>query len=217
MASKGVLLKMLADAVLNYNPEVALSAAKEAIENGVDPLEAIEHGLSVGMREVGVLFARAEYPLPYVMLAADAMNAAMEYFKGFIPKDRMPKPVATIVLATVAGDIHDIGAKIVAAVFEAAGFKVYFLGRDIPNDQIIKEAERVEADIIGLSSFMTSTMFEQKLLINALEKRGLRHKYKVMVGGGPISDAWCEEISADGYAPDAISALEKAKRITHRK
>lgn len=217
MAEKEKIFEKLTKAVVTYDVDKALAAAKEAIEAKVNPLEAIQKGLAPGIKEVGDLFEKGEYFLPFVMLAADAMTAATDYLKGFIPKEQVPKPVGTYVIGVVHGDIHDIGSKIVATILEASGFKVYHIGRDLPVEKFIEEAEKVGANIIGASTLMTSTMIEQKFLVQEIEKRGLRRKYKVMIGGGPITASWCEEIGADAYAADAMSALEEAKRIMKNK
>jgi 5-methyltetrahydrofolate--homocysteine methyltransferase len=213
MSEKEQILKKLAQAIIDYDKEAALAAAKEAVETGVNPVETIENGLSVGLKEVGERFSRAEYPLPFMMLAADAMTTCVDYLRGFIAKEDMPKPIGTYVIGTVAGDIHDIGVKIVAPLLEVAGFKVHDIGVDVSVEKFIEAAEKVGADIIGVSSFLTSTMLELRRLVKALERRGLREKYKIMVGGGAVSEAWCEEAGADAYAPDATSAATKAKGL----
>jgi corrinoid protein of di/trimethylamine methyltransferase len=217
MVEKEKIFEKLAKAIVAYDTDKALAAAKEAIEAKIDPLEAIQKGLAPGIKEVGDLFEKGEYALPFVMLSADAMEAATTYLKGYIPKDKIPAPLGTYVIGVVQGDIHDIGSKIVGTILESSGFKVYHIGRDIPLEKFIEEAEKVGADIIGASTLMTTTMIEQKFLVQEIEKRGLRRKYKVMIGGGPITASWCEEIGADAYAADAVSALEEAKRIMKSK
>jgi trimethylamine corrinoid protein len=206
-------LDKLAKAVLEYNSDESLSIAKESIEKGINPLESIEKGLAVGIKKVGDLFEKQEYALPHVMLAADAMTVAMDFLKSHISKENLPKPVGKMVIGTVEGDIHDIGCQIVTSLFQAAGFEVNFVGNDTPSDKFIDEAEKMGADIIGASALITTTMTEQKVLIKRLENKGVRNNHIVMVGGGPVTEDWAEEIVADGYAPDAISAVEKAKEL----
>jgi len=214
---KTEIFECLAKAIVDHDPDETLKISREGIKQGVDPVEMIQKGLSTGMKRVSELFERAEYPLPFVLLAAKAMTLAIDQLKPHILKGRAPKPIGKIVLSVVKGDIHELGAKILKPLLETAGFEVHYVGVDVPAETIIEEAERLEADIIALSAFMVTTMIEQDLLIRALKKKGLREKYKVMVGGGPVSDLWCEKIGADGYAPDAISAVEKAKELMKQK
>jgi dimethylamine corrinoid protein len=147
------------------------------------------------------------------MLAADAMTLSMEFLKNKIPKNNLPEPIGKIVIGTVAGDMHDIGCRIVSSLFRVSGFEVHFIGRDVPAERFIDTAEKIKADIIGASSLLTTTMAEQKFLIKKIEKRGLDNKYLVMIGGGPITEEWSKEIGANGYAPDAVSAVAKAKEL----
>jgi len=176
MSSREAILDRLAKAILNYDIEAAKAAAAEAVDARLDPLDAINNGLAVGMKQVGVLFESGDYCLPFVMLSSDAFVAAMDHLKAHFPAEKIPKPVGTFVIGVVSGDIHDIGSKIVAAVLSASGFKVYHIGRDVTIDKFIEEAEKVGADIIGASTLLTNTMPEQKILISELQKRGLRPK-----------------------------------------
>ncbi len=217
MSEKEKIFNKLTEAIVDYDTDKVLAVAKEAVEAKVNPLDAIQRGLAVGIKEAGDRFEKGEYALPFLMLAADAMEAATNYLKTYIPKDQVPKPIGTYVLGVVQGDIHDIGSKIVATILEASGFKVYYIGRDISPEKFIEEAEKVGADIIGASTLMTSTMIEQKFLISAMVKRGSREKYKVMVGGGPVTASWCEEIGADAYASDAVLAVVEAKKLMNQK
>ncbi len=213
MAEKQKILEKLTNSIIDYNKDSAVAAAKEAIEAKVDPLEAIEKGLALGMKEVGDRFSRYEYPLPFVILASEAMTAGVDYLTQFIAKDQIPAPLGTYVLGIAAGDIHEIGAKIIKAFLEISGFRVIYLGSDTSVDKFIETAEREKADIIGVSALMTNTMIQQKFLIETLKKRGLREKYKVMVGGAPVTGEWAEEIAADGFALDAAICLDRAKEL----
>jgi len=210
--SKEGYIERLRQAVLNYDEEAAKESAEEALKAGVDPVEAIERGLAAGIREVGEKFHRGEVFLPHVVLAADAMTAATGVLEPAIPKDRGFKRV-TIVLGTVEGDIHDIGKNVVAMMMKAAGFNVQDLGKDVKIDVFIEKAKEVNADIIGVSSLMTTTMPYQRELIRELERLGLRERFKVMVGGGPVTREWAENIGADGYGRDAKEAVESAKQL----
>jgi methylmalonyl-CoA mutase cobalamin-binding domain/chain len=214
MADKEKILEKMAKAVSSYEEDAAMAAVDEAIKAGINPIEAITKGLSTGIREIGDKFAKGEAYIPELMLAAQVMSKASEKLQEHIPKDKLPKPLATMVIGTVQGDIHDLGVSIVTAVFSAAGFKVYNLGADQPVDNFIKKAEEVKADIIGASALMSNTLQQQRFLGEALKKRGLRDKYIYMVGGGAFpGEEWCKEVGADGYATDVTIALEKVKEI----
>jgi corrinoid protein of di/trimethylamine methyltransferase len=203
----------LAQAVINYNTEEALKMCREAMNNGISPVDAIQKGLNVGMRQIGEAFSKSQVPLPIVILAAKAMSESIEYLKTKMTKEQQFKPVGKFLLGVVEGDIHDIGVKILIPILEIAGFEVRYIGIDVPIKKFVEETEKFKPDIIGLSSFMTTTMTEQERFIKELDKLGLRKKYKVMVGGGPISEDWKERIHADGYAPDAPQTAEIARKL----
>jgi corrinoid protein of di/trimethylamine methyltransferase len=211
--SKEEIYEKLAQAVVNYNAKDALKVCEEAIENGISPVDAIQKGLNVGMKQVGQAFSDSKIPLPVVILAAKAMSQSIEYLKTKMTKEERFEPIGRFLLGVVEGDIHDIGAKILMPILEIAGFEVKYIGIDVPIKKFIEEAEKFKPDIIGLSSFMTTTMTEQERFIRELNKLGMRKKYKVMVGGGPISEDWKNRIHADGYAPDAPQTAEIGKKL----
>lgn len=214
MADKEKILEKLANAVINYDEDAAMAAADEAIDAGINPIEAITQGLGAGINVMGERFEKGEIYIPELVLAAEVMSKASEKLQEELPKDQLPKPLATMVIGTVEGDIHDLGVSIVTAVFSAAGFKMYNIGSDQPLENFIKKAEEVNADIIGASALMSNTLQQQRLLGNALNKRGLREKYIYMVGGGAFpGEEWCEEVGADDYATDVTIALDKAKKL----
>lgn len=214
MADKEKILEKLANAVINYDEDAAMAAVDEAIDAGINPIEAITQGLGAGINVMGERFEKGEVYIPELVLAAEVMSKASEKLQEELPKDQLPKPLATMVIGTVEGDIHDLGVSIVTAVFSAAGFKIYNIGADQPLENFIKKAEEVNADIIGASALMSNTLQQQRLLGNALNKRGLREKYIYMVGGGAFpGEEWCEEVGADDYATDVTIALDKAKKL----
>ncbi|MFB0561008.1 MAG: B12-binding domain-containing protein [Candidatus Lokiarchaeia archaeon] len=214
MADKEKILEKLENAVTNYDEDAAMAAVDEAIAAGINPIEAITKGLGAGINDMGERFEKGEAYIPELVLAAEVMSKASEKLQEQLPKDQLPKPFATMVIGTVEGDIHDLGVSIVTAVFSAAGFKVYNIGADQPLENFIKKAEEVNADIIGASALMSNTLQQQRLLGNALNKRGLREKYIYMVGGGAFpGEEWCEEVGADGYATEVTIALDKAKKL----
>lgn len=214
MADKEKILEKLANAVINYDEDAAMAAVDEAIDAGINPIEAITQGLGAGINVMGERFEKGEIYIPELVLAAEVMSKASEKLQEELPKDQLPKPLATMVIGTVEGDIHDLGVSIITAVFSAAGFKMYNIGADQPLENFIKKAEEVNADIIGASALMSNTLQQQRLLGNALNKRGLREKYIYMVGGGAFpGEEWCEEVGADDYATDVTIALDKAKKL----
>jgi corrinoid protein of di/trimethylamine methyltransferase len=206
----------LCEAVVAGDTNAAVAAAREIVERGVDPVEAIEKGLSKGAKIIGDEFEKMEIFLPELLIAADAMKAGLDILLAKIPKDKALRK-GTVVCGTVRGDIHEIGKNIVAALLRANGFDVYDLGADVPTSKFIEEAERVDADIIGLSALMSSTMGVQKDVIEYLEAVGKKNKYIVMVGGGPTTKEWANEIGADGYAGNASEAVKLATKLIEKK
>jgi len=208
------IYKKLSDAVVIGDQASTKTYAEEALKAGIDPLDAIENGLSRGMKIVGNKFMNGELFLPEMLMAADAFNAAMEVFKPAIEAGKKQlQSSGRVVLATVKGDIHAIGKNIVATVLETNGFEVIDLGVDQPSLEIIEQAKKNNADIIALSALMTTTMPGQKEVIDMLNELGLRQNFKVVVGGGPVNEEWAEEIGADGYGENAFQAVEVMSRI----
>ncbi len=213
------ILDKLCEAVVAGDTEAVVETAKEAIESGVDPVKAIENGLSRGARIIGDKFENLEIYLPELLIAAESMEEGLEILLAEIPKDKTLRK-GIVVCGTVKGDIHEIGKKIVAALLRANGFEVHDLGADVPTSRFVEEAGNVRADIIGLSALMSSTLGAQKDVIDYLQAAGTREKHIIMVGGGPTTQEWADQIGADGYArtaPDAVRlALELIKEKKER-
>ncbi len=217
MSEGEAILRGLAESVIDGDEDRAREFAKKAVDAGIDPLTAIKEGLMSGMKVVGDRFSRLEIFLPEVLLAADAMKAALEILEPLIVKEEREKlTLGKVVIGTVQGDIHDIGKNIVAMLLKANGFEVYDLGRDVPIDEFINKAEEVGADIIAISTLLSTSMPYMEDVIRLLKDRGLREKYKVMVGGGPVTREFAEEIGADGYGDNAEEAVEVAKKLLGR-
>lgn len=214
--SKEELFKKLSEAVIASDCQAVVEAAKQVIEKGIDPVEAIEKGLSKGAIAVGEKFDKMEIFLTGLMMAADAMKAGMDILLPQISKEKIVKK-GTIVSGTVKGDIHDIGKNILVALLRANGFDVYDLGADVPTSKFIEEAEKVNADIITLSALMSSTIGGQKDVIDYLKETGKREKFIIMVGGGPTTREWVEEIGADGWAETATEAIKLASELIEKK
>jgi corrinoid protein of di/trimethylamine methyltransferase len=212
--SKSIFIEELREAVLSYDADKTMEKAQAAVEAGVDPVEAIEQGLALGIREVGERFHRFEIYLPQMVMAADAMMEAMKIFESTLSEDQIRGlRKGTVVLGTVEGDIHDLGKNIVVMMLKAQGFRVTDLGKDVETDNFIKTAREIDADIIGVSSLMTTTMPYQRELIEELTRLGLRDRFLVIVGGGPVNSEWAETIGADGYGKDATETVREVERL----
>ncbi len=206
------LFKAMAQSILDGDDEAATELAKKALAEGIDPLAAITDGYMPGVSEVGDAFARGDAFLPQLVMAGEAMKAAIAVLESTMKASGVSRQIlGKVVLATVEGDIHEIGKSLVGTMLTSSGFEVYDMGVDVPTADLIAKAEEVDADIIGLSALLTTTMIKQKEVIDAVTKRGL--KVKVMVGGAPVSKEWVQKIEADGYAEDAIGAVNVAKEL----
>jgi len=207
------LFNQLTQTVIDGEPEDAEELAKQALEQGVDALACINQGLMPGIQKVGELFSTGEYFLPELIIGADAMKAALDILEPALVGGQEREIVGRVVLGTVEGDLHEIGKTLVATMLTANGFQVTDIGVDQKSEAFIKAIKEVNADIVGASALLTTTMLQQKKLIEALEASGLRDKVKVLVGGAPVTDNFAKEIGADGYAEDAISAVDIAYRL----
>lgn len=208
------ILKDLSSAVIEGDPAKAAAAAKRALDGGMDPLMAITDGLNKGMAQVGDDFSKLRVYLPEVMMAADAMKAALAILEpAALIKDSGSLKKSRVVIATIQGDIHDIGKNIVALLMRANGFEVYDLGRDIPIDAMINKAVDTDSHIIAASTLLSTSMPYMEDLIKLLKERNLRERFTVMVGGGPVTREWAEEIGADGYGDDGDEAVKAAKEL----
>jgi len=210
------LFKRLREAVIAGDEKAVIKVAKEVVEKRLDPLEAIEKGLSASATVLGEKFDKLEIFLPDLLVAADAMKAGLDILLPNIPKGKAFEK-GTVVIGTVKGDIHDVGKNIVVALLRANGFNVHDLGIDIATSKLIEKAEEVRADIIALSALMSSTIGGQKDVIDYLKDVGKREKFIVMVGGGATTQEWAEEIGADGYAETAAEAVMVASRLAERR
>lgn len=214
---KEEIFKNLFDAVVEMNEQKGKDAATLLIKENYNPLEGIENGLLKGMEVTGEKFKKLEIYLPELMMAARAFNSAMTILKPHISSDSKSTQKGTVLIGTVKGDIHQIGKDIVAMLLEAGGFDVHNIGEDVSTSTFIEEAGRVDADIIALSSLLTTTMASQKDLVDILKEIGQREKYLVMIGGAPTSQKWADEIGADIYGEDAERAVSLALEFMSKK
>jgi corrinoid protein of di/trimethylamine methyltransferase len=208
------LFQAMAQSIIDGDPEAAEQLAQEAIEQGIDPLLAINQGYVLGVNYVGSQFSCGNAFLPELVMAGEAMKAAVAILEPEMQRRGASRQMlGKVVLATVQGDIHEIGKSLVGTMLSAAGFEVFDLGVDVPVTKIVGKAREVDADIVALSALLTTTMVRQRDVIEALDDLGLRPKVKVMVGGAPVTSEWVAEIGANGYSEDAIGAVEIAKRL----
>jgi corrinoid protein of di/trimethylamine methyltransferase len=208
------LFQKMAQSIVDGDSDVSAALARQAIEAGVDPLQAITQGFVMGVNQVGEAFAKGDAYLPELVMAGEAMKAAVSTLEPEMQKRGLQRTMlGKVVLATVEGDIHEIGKSLVGTMLSASGFQVYDLGVDVPAAKIIAKAKEVDADIVGLSALLTTTMVKQREVIEELDKQGLRKKIKVMVGGAPVTRDWVQKIEADGYSEDAIGAVGVAKSL----
>jgi len=214
MSSKSEVMLHLRKAVEDFSSERAAAAAESALSLGIDPVEAIEKGLSRGLQDVGKKFADGEAFLPELIMAGEAMKAGVEVLRPvMLQRNLQRKSVGTLVIGTVRGDIHDIGKNIVAVISEAAGFNVIDLGTDVAPEQFADKARESKAKIVAMSALLTVTTPEQRNSIDALSKKGIRENVKVVVGGAAVTSDWAREIGADGYSDNAAEAVELFKKL----
>jgi len=195
-------------AVLEGEEDDAVALAKQALAEKMDLKTVMDEGFLKGIQEAGQLFADGDYFLPDLVCSADAMKSALAVLdvelkkpaSGFVSKGK-------VVMTTVQGDVHDIGKIIVAAMLTANGYDVHDLGVDVPNEEVLKAIDEIKPDVVGLSALLTTTMVEQKNIIDAVKTSGKRNDVKVIVGGAPVTHEWANKIGADGYSDDAISAV----------
>lgn len=207
------IYKQLAQAVIDGEVEDAERVAREALELGLDPLTCINEGLTKGIQTVGELFSTGEYYLPELIIGADVMKSALDILEPAMLADQEREVVGKVVLGTVEGDLHEIGKTLVGTMLTANGFQVFDIGVDQTASDFVAAIKESEASIVGASALLTTTMLKQKELIKAIKEAGLREQVKIMIGGAPVTASYANEIGADGYAEDAISAVDLAFRL----
>jgi corrinoid protein of di/trimethylamine methyltransferase len=210
----GEILKQLQDIIIVGQPDQAPELARQALEAGIAPLTAIEEALNPAMQIVGERFESGEFFIPDLVMSAEAMKAAMRVFEPeLMARQERRQVLGTVVIGTVEGDIHEIGKSLVATMLGAAGFQVHDLGVDVPASEFIKQVRETDANVVGLSALLTTTMRNQETVIEALKEAGLRDRVKVVIGGAPTSPDWAETIGADAYAENANEAVAVVKRL----
>ena len=206
------ILNNLKNAILNYDTEGAKKAAKNIVDKGIDPNVAINEGVMSASTTLHEKFERGECFIPHLVMAGDAMEAAGQILESAIPKEQIASK-KVVVIGTVEADLHSVGKNIVAMFFRSGGFEVHDMGVNVKASSFISKAVDTNADIIALSSLLTTTRPYMREVIEEMESVGVRDKFKVIVGGGPITLEWAQEIGADGYGTDAYEGIEVAKKL----
>ena len=214
VSSNSNIIEELRIAVVNLDVDSARATAEEAVRLGVNPVEAIENGLSKGIREIGDKFEAGEAFVMELVLAAEAMKAGIEVFRPLLAAQRLErKATGIVVIGTVRGDIHDMGKNLVIVMLEAAGFDVKDLGVDVPPERFLEKVKEEKPHIIAMSSLLTTSAPEQKIVVDALEKNGIRRGLKVAVGGAAVTPKLAKEMGADGYSDNAVDSVAVFKQL----
>lgn len=208
------ILKMMEKSIIEGNTDEAQTLAKKAIDDQMDLNKVIEEGFIPGIQQVGILWEEGEYFLPELITSAECMKAVMNFLGPELEKAQISaKSSGKVIIGTIEGDIHDIGKNLVASMLSANGFDVVDLGADVKLEKFIEKAKEEEADLICLSALLTTTMTGQKRLIEMLREENLSDRFKVMVGGAPVNQKWADDIGADGYAENAMTAVYAVKNL----
>lgn len=209
---KEQLFQEISENVVEMEEELVEELCVKSLEEGIDPNETITRGLIDGMNKVSQLYEEGEYFLPEVLTASYAMNVGIDLLRPHMKQEETSENIK-VVIGVVEGDTHDIGKNLVKIMCEAAGMKVFDLGRDVPAEEFVRAAVEEEADFICLSTLMTTTMPAMKEVIDRLKELQIRENYQVLIGGGPISQKFADEIGADAYTTDANAAVKKMKEL----
>ncbi|MCL6430547.1 MAG: corrinoid protein [Anaerolineae bacterium] len=205
-------LRQIYEYTVSGNAPKVKELTQQALAEGVAPGEIISKYLIPAMAEVGDRFERNEFYVPELLIAARAMQGALAILKPLLT-DTDLKPAAKVVIGTVKGDLHDIGKNLVSMMLQGAGFEIVDLGVDVPPDKFVEAVKQSKADVVALSALLTTTMPSMKTTIDALQAAGLRERVRVIIGGAPVTQRYADEIGADGYAPDANSAVRRTRQL----
>jgi trimethylamine corrinoid protein len=206
----------ISTAIVNLDEEKAVEYANKAINDNLPLLEVIEKGFAAGIRKVGELWEEGEFFLPELMRGARIMQNCLDLLIPHLESISEKISRGTVVIATIEGDIHSIGKTIVGTMLSAYGYRVYDLGADVPVERIVEKAIEKEADVIGVSALLTTTMIGQKRVIELLQEKNLASKFKVILGGAPVTKTWTEECNADGFAENAIDAVRLVNSLLNK-
>ncbi len=208
------VLMEITSSLAKCEPALTVELTEQALVAGAEPTAIIQQGLVPGMHIVGERFQAGEYFLPQMVIAANAMQKAMALLEPQLQaREQAVDSAGTVVIGTVQGDIHEIGKSLVATMLSANGFRVYDLGVDVAPETFVDKIRETDADLLGLSALLTTTMAAQRETIEALEEAGIRDRVCVLLGGAPVTQAWADAVGAEGYAADAVAAVALAKRL----
>jgi corrinoid protein of di/trimethylamine methyltransferase len=208
------LIQTLRTTLMGAKRDEALAATQQLMDEGADPVIVLQDGMAAAMFELGAMWSRGEVFLPEVVASATLFKLCNDIVEPVLLERGEKKAGAKVLLATVKGDLHDLGKNMVGAMLKTAGFEVIDLGKDTPTEKIVNAVKEHEPQILGLSALLTTTVPQQKVVIEALKAEGLFDTLKVMVGGAPVTQEWADEAGADGYAPDAPEAVQRALVLT---
>ena len=210
--SERKVLQDLVKSITDYDEEAAYTAAEKAVEEGVHSIEAIEHGVAVGLKKIGEDYERGETFLPELMMGANAAQKALKVLLEHMPQGSDYRGQGRIVIGTVEGDIHDIGKNIVAAMLRANGFDIVDLGVDVSIQRFVDSVKKFKPDVLGMSALLTNTMPKQEEVIQALKRENVRDSVRVILGGVPVTEEWVKKIGADDLGKDAMDTVQKLKK-----
>lgn len=213
MTDQEALFENAKKSIVDRDGQTALDLAKQGLDSGINGIELLDKGFLPGITEVGNLFGSGRMFLPELIQAGQTMEKVVNVINDSLVGGASKGDKGKILVATVEGDVHDIGKTIVVSIFKANGFDVRDVGRDVANQKIIEEAEKFGADVIGTSALLTTTMVQQKNLEELLRKEGLRDKYKTIIGGAPVTQRWARRIGADAYTQDAGDGVKKVTEL----
>lgn len=213
MTDREALFENAKKSIVDRDGQTALDLAKQGLDSGINGIELLDKGFLPGITEVGNLFGSGRMFLPELIQAGQTMEKVVNVINDSLVGGASKGDKGKILVATVEGDVHDIGKTIVVSIFKANGFDVRDVGRDVANQKIIEEAEKFGADVIGTSALLTTTMVQQKNLEELLRKEGLRDKYKTIIGGAPVTQRWARRIGADAYTQDAGDGVKKVTEL----
>jgi 5-methyltetrahydrofolate--homocysteine methyltransferase len=206
------IFENIADEVQKGNSEAVEALVNEAVSQNIPADRIMDDGLVEGMNIIGEKFKNNECFIPEVLVSAKAMTAGLGILKPLLAEKNV-KPMGKVVIGTIQGDLHDIGKNIVSMLLQGAGFEIIDLGADVHVDRFVESAKGEKADIVGMSALLTTTMINMKTVIEGLHKAGIRDRVKVIIGGAPVTQAYADEIGADGYATDAATGVDVAKKL----
>lgn len=210
------ILQNLVTSITECDDEAAFTAVKRVIEEGIEPIKAIEHGIVVGLKKIGDDYERGEVFLPELIMAANIAQKALRALLEHLPKGAEYRGQGRVVIGTVEGDIHDIGKNIVVAMLRANGFDVVDLGVDVSAKRFVDSVKELKPDVLGMSALLTTTMLKQEEVIEAMRRESIRNDVRVIIGGVPVTEEWVEKINADGLGKDAIDAVQKIKKFVEK-